>query len=215
MKNSFSLRNLNKRKFWVITAFIILVLAGASFVLKFFILNADTPPRATIDNFATVTYKDASGDTHKEQSDTVQVAKEETAPSPESDTKSDATQPKVKISLTKLHPNAGGYSPENLNLNDEYIVIKNLGETVDTSYWKVKNSKNEIITLPTYKFSKNSTITIYSGSKPKCYAPKALHICKSIPANYFFLGRKTEMWNNQHDTITLYQGSRVLLSQSY
>lgn len=54
---------------------------------------------------------------------------------------------------------------DNYNLNDEYIIFKNIcSQELNMANWTVKDEATHIFTFPNFYFASQATITLYSGS---------------------------------------------------
>lgn len=84
------------------------------------------------------------------------------------------------------------------NLNDEYVILKNYGNTsVDLYNWSLRNSMNNSYPLPDTTIYPGSTITLHSGSGV------------STGSDYY-LGSSQPIWDNQRDQAYLYNSEGEL-----
>jgi micrococcal nuclease len=96
---------------------------------------------------------------------------------------------KFAVTIWHIHPDAEG--EDNYNLNDEYIVFKNIGNTTVTmTYWTVKDDARHIYTFPQFSLLPNTTVTLHTGEG----------ITDSIN---LYWGSSEPIWNNDGDTIYL------------
>ncbi|MBA7508641.1 hypothetical protein ES705_00573 [subsurface metagenome] len=109
---------------------------------------------------------------------------------------------KSKIDIVKIDINYDASGNDNLNLNDEYVIIKNIGtDSVNIYGWTVKDSGTSIYKFGSYIFEPASTIYLYTGSGKDGE-------CK------FYWGSSKPIWNNDHDTLYL-RGKEGLLIEIY
>ncbi|MFW6128108.1 MAG: lamin tail domain-containing protein [Halobacteriota archaeon] len=84
------------------------------------------------------------------------------------------------------------------NLNDEYIVLKNYGNSsVNLLNWSLRNDKNESYALPPISMPPGSTITLRSGSGVNA-------------GSDYYLDSSSPIWGNQHDSAYLYNSEGTL-----
>ncbi|MDY6780525.1 MAG: lamin tail domain-containing protein, partial [Halobacteria archaeon] len=83
-----------------------------------------------------------------------------------------AFEPKGRLIITEVHADAQGTDQE--NLNDEYIVFKNVGNApLDMSTWVVRNQNSRTYTFPEgYVLGVDETVTLHSGSNPRFKIPE-------------------------------------------
>jgi micrococcal nuclease len=107
------------------------------------------------------------------------------------------------LAIVDIHGDAAGDDRE--NLNDEYVVFENHGETaLDLSGWTVSDEADH-----TYRFPDGTTLdpgsqlTLRTGSG-------------TDSATVLYWGRGSPVWNNDGDTVTVTDASgRVWVSRSY
>lgn len=84
------------------------------------------------------------------------------------------------------------------NLNEEYIVLKNYGNSsIDLYNWTLRNSRNESYDLPHISVYPGGTITLHSGSGVDTESD-------------YYLGSSSPIWANQHDSAYLYNSGGKL-----
>ena len=106
---------------------------------------------------------------------------------------------KSKIDIVKIDINYDASGNDNLNLNDEYVIIENIGDDiVNTDGWTVKDSGRSIYKFGSYIFEPASTIYLYTGSGKDGE-------CK------FYWGSSKPIWNNDHDTLYLRDKEGLLI----
>ena len=106
---------------------------------------------------------------------------------------------KSKIDIVKIDINYDASGNDNLNLNDEYVIIENIGDDmVNTDGWTVKDSGTSIYKFRSYIFEPASTIYLYTGSGKDGE-------CK------FYWGSSKPIWNNDHDTLYLRDKEGLLI----
>lgn len=92
---------------------------------------------------------------------------------------------------------------DNYNLNDEYIIFKNISsEPIDMTTWTVKDEATHLFTFPSFYLAPNAVLTLYSGSGTNT-------------TDRLFWNRDEEkyaIWNNSGDIVYLRdaQGGLVL-----
>jgi|GEM_PF-3316989 len=90
-------------------------------------------------------------------------------------------------------------SPENDNLDQEYVVFKNTGNSsINLKNWRVEDESNK-----TYKFGKftldpGNTVTLRTGS--------GTDNSDSVAEADVYWGRSQAVWNNGGDTVYVYDG---------
>jgi len=86
-------------------------------------------------------------------------------------------------------------------LNDEYIVIKNVGsEAVDLTAWELKDEAGHCFTFPSFTLEAGATVTVHTGSGGNTQTD-------------LYWGRGAAVWNNDHDTAYLYDSGMNLKDQ--
>jgi hypothetical protein len=91
--------------------------------------------------------------------------------------------------LLKFNYNAEGNDDE--NLNDEYVIFQNIGETpLDMTGWTIKDEGSNIFAFPEYVLLSKEAVTIHTGSGPNT-------------KNELFWNKKGAVWNNKADAIYL------------
>ncbi|HID43802.1 MAG TPA: hypothetical protein EYP30_08560 [Archaeoglobaceae archaeon] len=88
---------------------------------------------------------------------------------------------------------------DHANLNDEYVVIKNFGDSsILLSNWSISNKDGERISLPEVYLSPGETFTVYSGSGVNT-------------ENEFFLQSTKPFWDNEDELASLYNSEGGLV----
>jgi len=98
-----------------------------------------------------------------------------------------------------VHADAEGSDTD--NLNDEYIVLRNLeNRTLDMGNWTVEDSVGHTYTVPEgFSLGANETVTLHTGSG-------------TDNATDLYWGSSSPIWNNGGDTVivTTDEGVEVL-----
>ncbi len=106
------------------------------------------------------------------------------------------------LEIAEIHGDASG--DESQNLNDEYIVLKNTGETtLDLGSWTVTDAAGHEYTFPKdFQLEAGATVTLHTGSGTDTESD--LH-----------WGSGSAVWNNGGDTIIVRndQGNRILVEE--
>ncbi|MCU4719677.1 lamin tail domain-containing protein [Halapricum hydrolyticum] len=113
------------------------------------------------------------------------------------------TQSGVSISLSEVHADAAGSDSE--NLNDEYIVLKNAGDTtVDLGGWTVADAAGHEYQIPSgVTIAPGATLTIHSG-------------IGTDNSTDLYWGSGSPIWNNAGDTVTVSnQSNEIVLTEVY
>ncbi|MCW4043110.1 MAG: lamin tail domain-containing protein [Candidatus Bathyarchaeota archaeon] len=93
------------------------------------------------------------------------------------------------IILLKLNYNAEGNDDE--NLNDEYVILQNIGDApLNMTGWTIKDEGSNIFTFPEYMLPADEVVTLHTGSG-------------SNIENEIFWSKKGAVWNNKADAIYL------------
>jgi len=99
---------------------------------------------------------------------------------------------KSEINMVKVEINYDARGNDSNNLNDEYVIIKNMGtESINIYGWTIKDSATNIYKFNSrYLFEPDTTIYLFTGSgKDK--------------EGKFYWGSSKPIWNNDHDTLYL------------
>jgi len=96
----------------------------------------------------------------------------------------------ISVEIVYVHYDAEGN--DNYNLNDEYVVIKNVGDvSVDLEGWTLKDEAEHTFVFPSVTLDSGETVTVYSGS--------------GVNSNTeLYWGSSRAIWNNNGDTAFLY-----------
>ena len=93
------------------------------------------------------------------------------------------------IILLKFNYNAEGNDDE--NLNDEYVILQNIGDAqMDMTDWTIKDEGSNIFTFPEFILPTNEVVTLHTGSG-------------SNTENEIFWSKKGAVWNNKADAVYL------------
>jgi micrococcal nuclease len=109
------------------------------------------------------------------------------------------------IIVSYMHADAAGN--DNYNLNDEYIIFKNIcSQEFNMANWTVKDEATHIFTFSGFYLASQATITLYSGSgtntTDKLYWNRA--------------DERYAIWNNDGDTVYLRDAAgNLVLEYSY
>lgn len=108
----------------------------------------------------------------------------------------DKELPPLTVGFFKINNDA--MNDDMTNLNDEYIILKNYGNSsVELYNWSLRNSRNESYALPDISMEPGSTITLRSGSGVST-------------ASDYYLESNSPIWDNQHDSAYLYNSEDKL-----
>ncbi|AHF80286.1 lamin tail domain-containing protein [Thermococcus paralvinellae] len=103
------------------------------------------------------------------------------------------------IVIYYVHYNAKGN--DWLNLNDEYVVISNIGcKDEDLTGWQLKDEAGHIYTFPKFVLKAGAMVTVHTGSGTNT-------------ATDLYWGRNAPVWNNNGDTAYLYDSKGVLIDK--
>lgn len=109
------------------------------------------------------------------------------------------TPTRVRIAPNCSHFNALGN--DNHNLNDEYVCFENYGSAAaDMSGWRVRDETAKTYTFPSFVLPSKATVRLHTGAG-------------SDTASDLYWGRTQAVWNNDGDTVSLYDASDVLVDQ--
>jgi|GEM_PF-846133 len=109
----------------------------------------------------------------------------------------------VNLAIIYIHANAAGN--DNYNLNDEYITIKNIGNTpIDLTGWRIQDAAGHCYMFPNgFILQPGATVTLHSGSG------------KDSTTDLYW-NSKYAIWNNDGDTIYIINpAGKVVLTKSY
>ena len=109
------------------------------------------------------------------------------------------------VIVSYMHADASGN--DNYNLNDEYVIFKNIcSQEFNVANWTVKDEATHIFTFPSFHFAPQATLTLYSGSGTNT-------------TDKLYWNRADEsyaIWNNDGDTIYLRDATGdLVLEYSY
>ena len=104
----------------------------------------------------------------------------------------------ANIVIWYAHYDAAGN--DHYNLNDEYIVLKNIGGTsINLEGWVMKDKENHTYVFPSFELQPGATVTIRTGSG-------------TSTATDLYWGSKRAIWNNDGDTVYLYGPNNNLVA---
>jgi micrococcal nuclease len=104
------------------------------------------------------------------------------------------------IILLKFNYNAEGNDDE--NLNDEYVILQNIGDTpLNITGWTIKDEGSNIFTFLEHVLPANEVVTLHTGSG-------------SNTENEIFWSKKGAVWNNKADAIYLRDDEEKLVLYS-
>lgn len=94
---------------------------------------------------------------------------------------------------------------DNYNLNDEYVILKNIcSEIIDLSDWTIKDEATHIYTFSNFNLDANAQVTFYTGSG------------KDTSTELYWGMTSTAVWNNGGDTLFLRDNNgNLVLEESY
>ena len=106
------------------------------------------------------------------------------------------------LALVEIHEDAAGN--DNENLNDEYLVFANRGESaIALGGWTVTDAAGRSYTFGNYSLAPGERVTLYTGSGTD-----------TATARYW--GASGAVWNNDGDTVTVRAGGgEVALRRAY
>ncbi|MFA5015256.1 MAG: thermonuclease family protein [Actinomycetota bacterium] len=98
---------------------------------------------------------------------------------------------KSKVDIVKVEINYDARGNDNLNLNDEYVKMKNIGkDSIDISGWTIKDAGTNIYRFGKYSFESGSEVFLFTGSGKD-------------GADKFYWSSLKPIWNNDNDTLYL------------
>lgn len=102
------------------------------------------------------------------------------------------------IGISSIHADAAGADAS--NLNDEYVVLKNIGSvTRDLVGWRLTNGPSSS-TLPSYVLGPNAVVRVHTGSGPRT-------------AGHIYLGSGVPLWPDTSGTGSLFDPRGALVSR--
>jgi endonuclease YncB( thermonuclease family) len=106
---------------------------------------------------------------------------------------------KSKINLVKIDLNYDADGNDSLNLNDEYVTIKNAGsDPVDIYGWTVKDSATNTYKFGSYVLRPDCVVYLFSGDGRD-------------EEGKLYWGSSKPIWNNNHDTLYLRDREGLLI----
>lgn len=106
---------------------------------------------------------------------------------------------KSKTFVIKIDINYDARGNDNMNLNDEYVMLENIGnDSIDIKGWTVKDSGTSIYKFGRYFLEPGSTIYLFTGSG-------------SDGEGRFYWGSSRPIWNNDSDTLYLRDREGLLI----
>ncbi|MCW3128671.1 MAG: right-handed parallel beta-helix repeat-containing protein [Methanophagales archaeon] len=104
----------------------------------------------------------------------------------------------ANVVIWYAHYDAAGN--DHYNLNDEYIVLKNIGGTsINLEGWVMQDKENRTYIFPCFELLSGATVTIRTGSGTNT-------------ATDLYWGSKRAIWNNDGDTVYLYDPNNNLVA---
>ncbi|WP_297506573.1 lamin tail domain-containing protein [Thermococcus sp.] len=103
----------------------------------------------------------------------------------------------AKVVILKVHYDAGGrFIPDIFDLNDEYVVLKNIGdEPANLTGWKLlgngRRSRRHPFIFPPFVLQPGATVTIHTGRGTNTETD-------------LYWGMRRPVWRNRGDTAYLY-----------
>lgn len=116
---------------------------------------------------------------------------------------STSTEGAIPLRVSEIHEDAEG--DDRANLNDEYVVLKNVGdEELDLSNWTVSDEADHAYTFPNgTTLAPGETVTLHTGSG-------------TDGDGHRYWGWGSPIWNNGGDTVTVKTASgEVAAERSY
>ena len=93
------------------------------------------------------------------------------------------------MSVSELHYDAEGNDGD--NLNDEYIIFENLGNTtLDLTGWMVQDTSNNMYTFSSFNLANESTVMLHTGSG-------------TDTSEHLYWDNNNPIWNNGGDVLIL------------
>jgi len=106
---------------------------------------------------------------------------------------------KSKVDIVKITINYDAMGNDNVNLNDEYIIVENIGTVpVDIDGWTIKDGGTNIYRFGKYSFESRSAIYLFTGSG-------------NDENGKFYWGSPKPIWNNDNDTLYLRDREGLLI----
>jgi micrococcal nuclease len=107
--------------------------------------------------------------------------------------------PESAIVVTNVHADAPGDDHE--NLNEEYVVLKNTGDTtVDLNGWTVSDEADHAYIFSDVQLEPGETVTLYTGSG-------------TDGSNEVYWGAGSAVWNNGGDTVIVRNASGTVVDE--
>ncbi len=108
------------------------------------------------------------------------------------------TRSEFTLTISLLHADAEG--DDNQNLNDEYVVFENNGNTtLILKDWTVQDEANNYYVFPEYGLVNGTSVTLYTGSG-------------SDGSTELYWGSSNPIWNNDGDTLYLRDADGFLVN---
>jgi micrococcal nuclease len=102
------------------------------------------------------------------------------------------------LTVSSIHADAEGDDSE--NLNDEYIIFENVGDsTLNMTYWTVQDEANNFYVFSTFFLGNNYSVTLYTGSGTDTSTKVYWESSKPI-------------WNNDGDSLYLRDAEGLLVT---
>ncbi len=102
------------------------------------------------------------------------------------------------LTVSSMHADAEG--DDSANLNDEYVVFENDGNsTIIMTSWTVQDEANNFYIFPELDFTNGSTLTLFTGSG-------------TDTATQLYWGNDKPIWNNDGDSLYLRDADGLLVT---
>ena len=103
----------------------------------------------------------------------------------------------ANVVIWNAHHDAAG--DDDYNLNDEYLVLKNVGgESINLEGWNVMDKKNHTYVFPHFELLPNTTVTIHTGFGTNS-------------ASDIYGGSGRAIWDNDGDTVYFFDADGILI----
>jgi micrococcal nuclease len=108
------------------------------------------------------------------------------------------TQSSFTLTVSQLHADAEG--DDSVNLNDEYVLFENNGNsTIIMTSWTVQDEAHNFYVFPEFGFANGSTLTLYTGSG-------------TDTTTQLYWGNDKPIWNNDGDSLYLRDAEGLLVT---
>jgi endonuclease YncB( thermonuclease family) len=100
------------------------------------------------------------------------------------------------FSILEFHYDAEGNDCS--NNNDEYVTLVNVCDDIDMQNWQIKDAARHVYTFGDFVARKDTSFTLYTGKGQDT-------------SSELYWQRSCSVWNNDHDTLYLYDDSSNLV----